>query len=110
MNLHEIIKVNSEDSKAILYEEIAKYTKSLYTYYKQEFDTPDIVLMVVSVSNAAQYAKIVPANEFMDCIYHYFQESDISPEDLETEIETIGANSLMLADLIHPILTEHYFN
>ena len=102
MKLHEIIELNSEDQKSVLIEEMAKYKRSLKTYFEDYFSTSDLILMVTDVSNAAQYGKIVPASEFGEAIDAWLYPEIVDLEDVESdtcaEYETICANSLALSD------------
>lgn len=102
MKLHEIIAANENHETAILIEKMLPYKNSLLKYYSDYF-CAEPVLMVTSVSNAAQYGKIVSANEFTEAICAYMQvpyviedseEQDFN-EDLFTEYETINFNSMI---------------
>jgi hypothetical protein len=97
MLLHEIITTNDKGTSAILTELLYKYKKSLYTYYKSYFNC-DPILMVTSVFNAAQYALIVPANEFNEAIDIYLQNEDMNEEDKANQVELISFQSIMLKD------------
>lgn len=99
MLLHEIISANEVEEKSILVEKLLPYKKSLLTYYSDLFCC-DPILMVVSVSNSAQYAKIVSSNEFSEAIESYVKSiPDLSEEDQECEMETISFNSILLNTL-----------
>ena len=67
MKLHEIIEQNAIDTNSILIELLLPYKKSLYTIFSREY-RGEPVLMVTDVFNAAQYSKIVPANDFIDAV------------------------------------------
>ena len=106
MKLHEIIEINEDHEKSILIEKIVPYKKMLYTYFQRQFSS-EPMLMVTEVSNAAQYAKIVPIGEFAEAIYAYMgvgyvvedpEEEDFD-EDLFAQYETICFNSVSLKDL-----------
>jgi hypothetical protein len=100
LNLSQIIEINSEANKSILFESLHPYLKSLYTYYKDLFCC-EPVLMVTDVFNAAQYAKIVPSNEFMEAINEYLEDSYLNEEEKENETENINFNSKLLKDFIN---------
>ena len=103
MKLHEIIKSNSVKTTAIEWGQIAPYLKSLNTFYKDLFCC-DPIVMVVSVSNAAQYVKIVPCDEFNACVCDYIgcEEHEIeNSDDLLAQFETINFNSKFLKQLIN---------
>lgn len=97
MLLHQIITTNETGTSAILTELLFKYKKSLYTYYKDLFCC-EPVLMVTDVFNAAQYALIVPSNEFNEAIDTYLQNEDLNEEDKANEVELISFQSIMLKD------------
>jgi len=103
MKLHEIISTNEVSTNSILIEKLLPYKKQLYVYYKDLFCC-DPVLMVTMVSNAVQYAKIVPSNEFMESICEYLEVDYIDEEDTENDnfsaYEEINFNSRMLKDLL----------
>ena len=94
MRLHEIIRNNEDDDKAILTELMAPYWKSLYTYYKEQCNEEPL-LLVFSVTNNSAYAKIVPTSEAYDAIGAYYFDN---PEDMDDEL--IFAQSTLLKDLI----------
>ena len=102
MKLHEIIEINAEDQKSVLIETMLPYKKSLTTYFENEFNTSDLIMMVTSVTNATSYGKIVPAAEFHDAIEAWINEP-VNFEDTDSdnfaEYETICANSLPLEKL-----------
>jgi len=107
MKRHEIITTNSEPTTSIEYGTLQPYLKSLYVYYKDLFNCEPI-LMVTDVFNAAQYAKIVPSNEFLDALCEYMgvpyivveQDADDFNEELFSQYETINFNSVLLSKLI----------
>lgn len=98
MKLYEIININTEDKKSVLIELMAPYKKSLKTYFENEFNATDLIMMVTSVTNATSYGKIVPANEFIDAVYAWMgpNTGDLENTDSDEycEYETICANSL----------------
>jgi len=100
MKLHEIISALETQTNSVLIESMIPYKKSLLAYYKDLFCS-DPVLMVTIVSNAAQYARIEPANELTEAICSYLDDYDCTEEGSEnySEYETICFNSMMLADL-----------
>lgn len=91
MKLHEIIAHNENPKTEILIESMAPYFKSLRTYYEAYY-CQECVLMVTTVFNAAQYGKIVPANEFSEAIDEYTDDED--------EKELINFQSQMLNNII----------
>ena len=106
MKLHEIIEINEDHEKSILIEKMIPYKKMLNIFFNRDF-TSEPMLMVTSVSNAAQYAKIVPAGEFTEAVYAYMgvgyvvedSEEEDFDEDLFAQYETICFNSRLLKDL-----------
>ena len=95
MKLHEIIEANDRQDESILIEELAKYAKSLYIYYKAYFACEPI-LMVTSVMNAVQYARIEPENEFSEAVFWWVDGIEgLDEEEKQAEIETISFNSIM---------------
>lgn len=98
----------NEPQQAVAYEHLKPYLKSLYIYYKNMFNQ-EPVLMVTDVFNAAQYARIEPANELYEAICSYLGVPyiDEAPHkngydtDTFTEYETILSNSKMLSDCIN---------
>lgn len=102
MNLHSIITANESDTQSILIETMLPYKKSLLTYYSNEFgNRNEPILMVTDVFNAAQYGKIVGANDFIDAICAYLEDYNCSDETSENfaAYETICFNSIPLAKL-----------
>jgi hypothetical protein len=100
MKLHEIITALEDHTQSVLIEKMVPYKKSLLAYFSSRF-TSEPVLMVTSVTNACQYARIEPAGELNDAICAYLDDYDCDNEDSEnfSEYETICANSIMLKDL-----------
>lgn len=100
MKLHEIITALETPTNSVLIELMIPYKKLLLRYYSAHF-TSEPVLMVTSVMNAAQYARIEPANELNEAICAYLDDYDCSNEESEKfcEYETICANSIMLNKL-----------
>lgn len=97
MLLHEIIEVNESGKKSILIELLHPYKNSLYVYYKRLFCC-EPVLMVTDVTNAAQYALIVPSNEFNEAIGHYYNDENMTEEEREQINELVSFQSVMLKD------------
>lgn len=93
MLLHEIISTNDQGTSSILCELLFKYKKSLCTYYSRYYNS-ELILMVTTVFNAAQYALIVPANEFHEAIDAYLQGSDLTEEERGQEMELISFQSI----------------
>jgi len=99
MKLHEIIEANAKPSTEIEIQQLRKYKKSLQTIFENEYKG-EPVLMVTSIFNAAQYAKIVCAHEFTEAIEDYLNEDkELTEEDREHERENINFNSILLKDL-----------
>ncbi len=97
MNLAQIIEINDKGTSGILTELLYKYKKSLFTYYSNYFNCEPI-LMVTDVFNAAQYAIIVPANEFHEAINHYLDaDNSLTDEEKESSIELISYQSIPLS-------------
>jgi len=72
MYLHQIISSLSEsEQNSVLYEKCQPYLKALKAYYMAQFNCSAIILMVVSVSNAAQYVRFCSASDFQDAVYSY---------------------------------------
>ncbi len=101
MLLHEIIEINDKGTSAIITEELYKYRKSLYTYYKAYYPRNcEPMLMVTDVFNACQYALIVPDSEFNDAMDIYLRNDDRLTEDdaeLESAKELISFQSIPLS-------------
>lgn len=94
--LHEIIKLNENEETSILIESLLPYKKSLNTYYKDLFSC-DPILMVTCICNAVQYAKIVPSDDFLECVSNYVDTIQFdNEEDKENEIELINFQSIFL--------------
>lgn len=103
MKLAEIITLNMDGKKAILFEKVQPYLKSLNVYYSGYF-RGEPLLMVTSITNATQYVKIVDSYDFNEAICEYIGCEDIENENNEDKInerETIQFNSRMLKDLIN---------
>ena len=99
MKLHEIISTLETPTNSVLIESMLPYKKSLCTYYLRFFCC-DPVLMVTSVSNACQYAQIVPSNDLNEAIYHWVDSMNLeTEEERENEIELILFQSIMLNNL-----------
>lgn len=81
MKLHEIISVNEEPTKAILFENLEPYKRSLKTYFGDLYQDP--MFMVVSVTNATCYVKIINAHEFYEAICAYLDVPYIMEEGEE---------------------------
>lgn len=97
MLLHEIISINDQGTKSMLVEKLANYKKSLYVYYKDQFNC-EPVLLVTDIFNAAQYALIVPSDELDQAIETYLQDSDMTEQEKEEQTELICSQSIMLKD------------
>jgi hypothetical protein len=102
MNLSDIIAQNKKVDESIEYGQIQPYLNSLYVYYKDLFCS-EPVLMVTDVTNAAQYCRIIPCEEFTKAICDYLG-LDREPEDTESDdfamYESIMFNSTFLKDII----------
>ena len=99
MKLHEIISANENKTTSILIEEILKYKRSLNTFFCALFCCEPI-LMVTMVSNAVQYAKIVPSDCFLEIVEDYVDTMNLeSSEDIANEIELINFQSIFLSKL-----------
>lgn len=102
MKLAQIIEANEVHTTSVLIESIIPYKRSLLTYYKNYFGNHnEPMLMVTDVFNAAQYGKVVPANDFREAICAYLQDDNCSDENSENfaAYETIRFNSIPLAKL-----------
>ena len=113
MKLHEIIYQN--DYTSIRFDLLQPYLKSLHTYFSSQFISEPVV-MVVSVTNAAQYCKIVSADNLHDEVLNWIDDSgqciDIDyisenydnctdeEQELFAAYETIMFNSKFLSELI----------
>ena len=96
MKLHEIIKANESYDRAILVESILPYKNALYTYYLNQYGCEPF-LMVTSVSNAAQYARIEPINEMYEAVDAWVSSMELESEDEnEAERQIIMLNSILL--------------
>ena len=100
LKLYEIIEIfEKEDNDSILIKLLIPYKKSLLTYYSDYFCCEPI-LMITIVSNAVQYAIIVPSNEFNEALYTYVQSMCLDNKEEETTAEeVISFNSIMLSNL-----------
>ena len=101
LKLHDIIKHNGSDSDTLLIELLLKRKKQLLAYYEAYF-TSEPVLMVTAVMNAAQYGKIVPADEISEALESYIEatsEKTDTEEDKEHYKEEILFNSRLFKDL-----------
>ena len=92
MKLHEIIEANENVTTSILVELMHPYKKLLLQYYNETFYPAEPILMVTDVFNACQYAKIVPDEDFEQCIDDYLQGVD--DDDFEHAKEEINFNSI----------------
>ena len=92
MQLNTIIENIEGLKNAVLIEEMIPYKKSLLTYFKRQF-RGEPMLLVVSVSNAAQYALICPEGEIYEALQSY--DDTLTDED----IEVILFNSMPLKNL-----------
>lgn len=96
----DIIAINNEADKSVLFESCAPYLGSLYIYYKSLFCCEPVV-MVTDMFNAAQYIKFVPSNEFNEAIDEYLNTCIfLTSEDEENEKELINFNSKLLKDIL----------
>jgi hypothetical protein len=99
LKLYEIVKINESLTDSILIELLIPYKNSLLTYYNSLFCSEPI-LMVTSVSNAAQYGKIVPIDDFDECLNAFIDGGEnnfpYDNEDRQAEYETISFNSIPL--------------
>ena len=99
MKLHEIIKANENLETSILVEEILKYKRSLNNYFSNMFCC-EPVLMVICVTNATQYARIVPSDCFLEIVEEYVDTIGFdNEEDKANEIELINFQSIFLSKL-----------
>ena len=101
LKLHDIIKHNESNSDTLLIELLLKRKKQLLAYYEAYF-TSEPVLMVTSVMNAAQYGKIVAADELNEALETYIESTSDeldTPEDKENYKEEILFNSILFKDL-----------
>jgi hypothetical protein len=101
MNLSEIITANEDPAKEIEIGQIRPYKKSLLTYYTAQAGRGEqIVLMVTTIFNAAQYGKIVAGSELDEAANAYLNaDESLTEEDKETAKETIFFNSIALKNL-----------
>lgn len=101
MLLHEIISMNDEtlnggQQNSILIETLLKYKKSLLTYYAAQFPRNcEVMLMVTSVFNAAQYGVLVPSTDFSEAVQNWVNSMDFeNDEERESEFELICFQSV----------------
>ena len=94
MLLNQIISANDTGTDAILIELLVPYKKSLFAYYTNYFISEPI-LMVVSVSNVAQYGIIVPIDEIHEALDTYIGSEEYNEDDKEV----ILFNSIPLKNL-----------
>lgn len=99
MKLYQIIEA-FEANKSVLIELIAPYKKALNIYFSSYYNC-EPMLMVTSVMNAAQYAIVVPSNDFSEAVSEWLNDYDCSNEDSDNfpEYETICFNSIPLSKL-----------
>src|SRR5947207_846883 len=98
INLSQIIALSEESKTGIDISIIAKYKKSLLTYFNSYYNCEPF-LIVTDVFNAVQYGFIAPANELHDALDTYFEESTDTEEEIEEYKETILFNSIPLSKL-----------
>lgn len=98
MLLHEIISVYKSGKKSVLIENLIPYKKSLLTYYAARY-TSDPLLLIVSVSNAAQYGLICPMDDAIEAINTYFDGAINDAEEMEHTIEVTLFNSIQLRNI-----------
>lgn len=92
MQLHTIIENLEGLKNAVLIEKMIPYKNSLKTYFNAQFnDAP--MLVVVSVSNAAQYAIVCPSCEIYEALQSF--DDTLTNDDKET----ILFNSMPLNNL-----------
>ena len=104
MKLHEIITINEEPHKTVLYELCQPYLKSLKKYYQNYFDSRDIIVMVSNVTNSTCYVKFCCPENFEQSVLDYLcvnyvetdRENENFNEDLFCQYETINFNSFYL--------------
>lgn len=101
LNLSQIIEINSDPQKSVLFESVNPYLKSLYVFYKDLFCCEPI-LMVTDVFNAAQYVKIVPSDDFNEAVCDYIGDDLCTNEESEnfSTYETINFSSKLLKDFL----------
>lgn len=100
MKLHELIELFEAGTTEVSLEHIAKYKRSLLTYYRSYY-IGDPIVMVTSVFNAGALGMVVPSAEFVEALDVYLAVNGINPNhpDYEAEYETISANSIFLKNL-----------
>lgn len=105
MKLHEIIDVMLDVDKehlSVEYDQISKYKRSLYSYFSDYFCC-EPVCMVTSVTNNSAYMRIVPSDEFSECVENWINDTsdeDDTNEDMEAHKGHIYHSSLMFSDLL----------
>ena len=92
MQLNQIIKRLESNKEAVLVELLLPYKKSLLTYFSAYFSSEPL-LLVISVSNAAQYATVCPCDEIHEALESY--DDELTDEDKEV----ILFNSIFLKQL-----------
>lgn len=98
LKLHEVIAANDSAGDAVEVQTLKRYKRSLLTWYTaQGMRQP--ALMVTSIFNACQYAKIVDGQELEEAITAYMDANEIPAEDREAERENILFNSITYQQL-----------
>lgn len=100
MKLKEIIE--SVDAKQeVPAAEITPRKKQLYSYYKDQFEGSEPVLMVTFITNTLQGALIVPADNFQEEIDNYLNKLKDLLDYFEINAlqEEIGFNSRLLKNV-----------
>lgn len=87
MKLHQIIEANEQQKTTILLEAMHPYFKSLRTYYRRHY-LCEPTLMITSVTNAAQYGKIVPCTSYFEALNSFTTD--------EGEQDVINFNSKLI--------------
>lgn len=105
MKMFEIIDVMLDADKenlAVEHDQIAKYKRSLYKYFKDYFCC-EPVCMVTSVTNNSAYMRIVPSDEYSECVEYWVNDSldeNDTDEDREAYKAHIDHSSVFLSDLL----------
>ena len=100
LKLSEIIRISESDDQSVSLECIARYKKSLLTYFRRYYRNGEPMLLVTDVFNAIAYAKVVPESDFSDALETYVNSiPDLTEEEREAEREIISFNSRPLARL-----------
>ena len=102
MKLHDIIILTEERSEEVPFHAIAPYKKLLYTYYK-ETAGEEPVLIVTCITNAVQLCKIAHESTLHDAfdeIRGELEDAAVEDEDIEAEMETIAANSMLMNQIL----------